>query len=55
MNNNEIFKKLQGIINDLEKISNETDNENPNVRFIQEIDAAIDCLKTAVKELEPSN
>ena len=51
MNNNETIEELKAIIYNLEKMVNEADNENPNIRFIQEIDAAIECLKNAVKEL----
>lgn len=50
--NSQFKEELLSIIDDLEKISNEADNENPNVRFIQEIDSAINCLQTAVTETE---
>lgn len=50
--NNKYREELLSIIDDLEKISNEADNENPNVRFIQEVDLAINCLKTAIVETE---
>ena len=51
MNKNEVIKELKDIIDGLERIVNEADNENPNIRFIQEIDAAIECLKIAIEEL----
>lgn len=52
MNNNQFREELLSIIDDLEKLSNEADNENPNFIFIQEIDSAIECLKTAAVETE---
>lgn len=52
MNNNQFKEELLSIIDNLVKLSNEADNENPNIRFIQEIDSAISCLQTAVTETE---
>ena len=52
MNNNQFREELLSIIDDLEKLSNEADNENPNVIFIQELDSAIAYLKTAAVETE---
>ena len=52
MNNDEIIKELKDIISNLEQMSNEADNEDPNLIFIQEVDSAIGCLKLAVGEIE---
>lgn len=50
--NNQLREELLSIIDNLIKISNEADNENPNIRFIQEIDMAISCLQNAAVEVQ---